>query len=92
MAHSASARKRIRQNASRRALNRWRKGSMRDALKTFRDRMTKGTVEEAREAMREASTLIDKTAQKGAVHKNAAARTKSRMSAALAKKEAEAAA
>lgn len=88
MAHSVSARKRIRQNASRRALNRWRKSGMRDALKDFRDRIAKGTVDEAREAMHKAGALLDKTAQKGAIHKNAAARTKSRMHSALAKREA----
>ena len=88
MAHSVSASKRIRQNATRRARNRWRVKSMRDAVKAFQDRLAKGTVDEARDALRTAGSLIDKTAQYGVIHKNAAARTKSRLNAALVKREA----
>lgn len=87
MAHSVSARKRIRQNATRRARNRWRVKSMREAVKAFRDRLAKGSVEEAREALKTAGSLIDKTAQKGVIHKNTAARTKSRLNAALVRRE-----
>ncbi len=89
MAHSVSARKRIRQNATRRARNRWRVRNMRTAVKAFRDRLAKGTIDEAREALRVAGSQIDKTAQKGVIHKNAAARAKSRMNAALVKRESE---
>lgn len=83
MAHSSSARKRIRQNVKRRALNRWRLRSMRLAIKEFRSRLAHGTVEEAAEAFRACSRVVDRTAQKGVIHKNQAARRKSRMSAAL---------
>ena len=54
----------------------------------FRDRLAKGTVDEARDALRTAGSLIDKTAQYGVIHKNTAARTKSRLNAALVKREA----
>jgi small subunit ribosomal protein S20 len=83
MAHSLSARKRIRQNVKRRALNRWRLRAMRMAIKEFRSKLTHGTIEEATDALRVCSRVVDRTAQKGVIHKNQAARRKSRMSAAL---------
>jgi small subunit ribosomal protein S20 len=92
MAHSLSARKRVRQNEAARARNRWRLRTMRDAIKVFRDKLVHGTAEEAAEALRTCSWIVDRTAQKGVIHKNQAARRKSRMSAALkAKKTAKAA-
>jgi small subunit ribosomal protein S20 len=91
MAHSLSAQKRVRQNADARARNRWRLRTMRDAVKTFRDKVAHGTVEDATTAFRETSRIVDRTAAKGVIHKNQAARRKSRMSAALmAKKTAKA--
>lgn len=86
MAHSLSARKRVRQNAMRRALNRWRVKSMRDAIKTFTTALASGSNEEAAKAFREAAAVVDKTAQKGVIHRNQAARRKSRMNARLKSK------
>jgi small subunit ribosomal protein S20 len=83
MAHSLSAQKRVRQNIKARARNRWRLRTMRDAIKTFRDKLVHGTVEEASEAMKACAKIVDRTAAKGVIHKNQAARRKSRMSAAL---------
>jgi small subunit ribosomal protein S20 len=92
MAHSLSALKRIRQNAKRRARNRWRLAGMREAMKTFTDKLAHGSLEEATAAFRAAARVVDRTAQKGVIHKNQAARRKSRMSARLkAKKQAPAA-
>ena len=92
MAHSLSARKRVRQNEAARARNRWRLRTMREAIKTFRDKLAHGTPAEAAEAMKACARIVDRTAQKGVIHKNQAARRKSRMSAALkAKKGAKAA-
>lgn len=79
MAHSNSAKKRIRQNISRRALNRWRTRAMREALKDFADKVTNGSNEEATASYRAASAIIDRTAQKGVIHRNQAARRKSRL-------------
>jgi small subunit ribosomal protein S20 len=91
MAHSLSARKRVRQNEAARARNRWRLRTLRESIKTFRDKLAHGTLAEATEAMRACAKIVDRTAQKGVIHKNQAARRKSRMSAALkAKKTAKA--
>lgn len=83
MAHSLSAKKRIRQNVTRRARNRWRLRSMRTAIKAFQTAVAAGDVAQATDAFRSASAIVDKTAQKGPIHRNQAARRKSRMSAAL---------
>jgi len=77
MAHSNSAKKRIRQNMKRRALNRWRLRSMRVAIKNFEESMSNNG--DAVAAYRTAASIVDKTAQKGVIHKNQAARRKSRM-------------
>ncbi len=83
MAHSLSAKKRIRQNAKRQARNRWRLRTMRTAIKGFLAKVTHGTVDEATEAFRSCARVIDRTAAKGVIHKNQAARRKSRLSAKL---------
>lgn len=83
MAHSNSAKKRIRQNVTRRARNRWRIKIMRNAIKTFDHALTHGSVEEATKAFRDAVQIVDRTAQKGVIHRNQAARRKSRMNARL---------
>jgi small subunit ribosomal protein S20 len=83
MAHSLSAKKRIRQNEKAHARNKWRLRTMREAVKTFRDKLAHGSVEEAAKAMQECAKIVDRTAAKGVIHKNQAARRKSRMSAAL---------
>jgi small subunit ribosomal protein S20 len=91
MAHSRTAKKRVRQNASARALNRWRLRDMREAFKNFNEQVSHGTLEQATEAFKKAIKIVDRTAQKGVIHKNQASRRKSRMSARLkAKKTAKA--
>ncbi|MEL6739068.1 MAG: 30S ribosomal protein S20 [Planctomycetota bacterium] len=79
MAHSLSAKKRIRQNVTRRALNRWRLRAMREAIKNFQGAVASGSVDDAKSAYREAVSVIDKTAQKGPIHRNQASRRKSRL-------------
>jgi small subunit ribosomal protein S20 len=83
MAHSNSARKRVRQNVSHRARNRWRLKGMRTAIKEFNQKIAQGSVEEAAAALRQVTKVIDRNAQKGVIHKNQAARRKSRLSARL---------
>ena len=83
MAHSPSSHKRIRQNAKRRAINRWRLRAMRDALREFADKLAHGSKDEASSAFRTACQVVDRSAQKGVIHRNQAARRKSRLSARL---------
>lgn len=83
MAHTLSAKKRIRQNVAARARNRWRLRAMREALKAFQGAVASGNADQAADAFRSASQIVDKTAQKGVIHRNQAARRKSRMSARL---------
>ena len=83
MAHSLSARKRVRQNAKRRAYNRWRLRDLRDALKELEDKFIHGQYDESQAAFRKACALLDRTAGKGVIHKNTAARKKSRLAAKL---------
>ena len=80
MAHSLSAKKRIRQNAKNKARNRWRLRSMRDAVREFMDKVAHGTEKEAAEAFQKVSKVVDRSTAKGVIHKNQAARRKSRMS------------
>lgn len=88
MAHSLSAKKRIRQNEKRRARNRWRMRTLRAAVKDAETKMQHGTVAEATEAVRAASRVLDKTAGQGVIHANAAARKKSRLNRRLKAKAA----
>ena len=83
MAHSNSAKKRIRQNITNRARNRWRIKNMRVAIKGFEDAMVDGTNEQATQAYRAAAAIVDRTAQAGVIHANQASRRKSRMNARL---------
>ncbi len=85
MANSVSARKRVRQNIRARARNRWRMKTLRDAIKDFDDKVIHREVDGAKDAYRKAARLLDKTASKGVIHKNNAARRKSRLNARLHK-------
>ncbi len=83
MAHSNSARKRIRQNIKHRGRNRWRLRTMRAAIKDFRAKLAADNLDEARESLKTCCAVIDKTAQKGVIHRNQAARRKSRLNKAF---------
>ena len=83
MASSKSAAKRIRQNAKHRARNRWRLRSMRHAIKELDEQILHGSTEQANEAFKNCARIIDISAAKGVIHKNQAARRKSRLSAKL---------
>jgi len=87
MAHSNSAKKRIRQNVKHKARNRWRMVTMRTAVKAFLDKVAHGSAAEAAEAYKACSQIIDRTAAKGVIHKNQASRRKSRLSAKLKAKK-----
>lgn len=85
MAHSLSAKKRVRQGLKRRGRNRWRKEKVKAAVKAFETSLHSGDKAKTAEQLRLASRVLDKVAAKGAIHKNAAARKKSRLAKALNK-------
>lgn len=85
MAHSLSAKKRIRQNAKRRGRNRWRKEQVKDVVKGFDDAVKSGDKTKAAEALKQAYKKLDQVAAKGAVHKKTASRRKSRLAKKLNK-------
>lgn len=87
MAHSRTAKKRVRQNATARARNRWRLRDMREAVKDFNEQILHGSYDQANESFKKVLKVIDRTAQKGVIHKNQASRRKSRMSARLKAKK-----
>lgn len=79
MAHSLSAKKRVRQNAKRRVINRARKSMVKTQTKLFLEAITAGDVEKASEQFKLLTKKLDKVASSSTMHKNTAARTKSRM-------------
>jgi small subunit ribosomal protein S20 len=81
MAHSLSAKKRIRQNDKARARNRWRRSRIKDTTKAFLTAVTAGDVPQAEETLKAATKTLDKIAATGTIHKNTAARRKSRLAA-----------
>lgn len=84
MANKKSAIKRIRQNEKRRVHNRLFRGSARTEVKKARLAMESGELESARTATQVAIVALDKAAAKGVIHKNNAARRKSRLMKKLA--------
>lgn len=79
MAHSLSAKKRVRQNVKRRARNRARKEVLKDQLKNFNAAITGGDLKKADTELRLVTKRLDKVAAKGTIHKNTAARKRSRL-------------
>ncbi len=88
MAHSLSAKKRIKQNEGRRERNTARKSVMRTQIKKFRRAIEIGDADVARTELPKCMSLIDKAAKAGAIYKNTADRTKSKLSKALEKVQA----
>ncbi|MEM1211335.1 MAG: 30S ribosomal protein S20 [Planctomycetota bacterium] len=86
MAHSASAKKRVRQNVKQRARNRWRKVRYREAIKEYRETLLHGSVEDAETQLSGLYKLLDQVASTPAMHKNTAGRYKSRLAAKLVEK------
>lgn len=83
MANSASARKSARQAAARRLLNAGLRSEYRTAVKSVRKAVSAGDAKAASDALRSAASTIDRIADKKIVHKNKAARHKSRLAAAV---------
>ncbi len=79
MANIKSQIKRNKQNEKRRVRNRVYRGSARSFVKKARLAIEAGEKESAVEATRVAISALDKAAEKGIIHKNNAARRKSRL-------------
>ncbi len=92
MANIKSAKKRILQNEKSRLRNRHYIGGSRKAVKNARTIVDSGDITGAEEAIREACAQLDRAAGKGVIHKNNAARRKSRLMKAYHRARAEASA
>lgn len=87
MANTRSAIKRMRQNPKRNLRNRFFAGRARTFVKRARLALGGDSAAEARTVTLEAVSALDKAAEKGILHKNNAARRKSRLMRQLAKLE-----
>ena len=79
MANLRSAIKRVRQSERRRVRNRLVSASTRTMVRKARVAIAEGEQAMSAEAVREAISALDKAAQKGIIHRNNAARRKSRL-------------
>ena len=79
MAHSISAKKRVRQNLKARARNRARKEQIKEPVKAFNSAITAQDWKKAEESLKTAVKQMDRIATKGTIHKNTAARKRSRL-------------
>jgi len=89
LANHKSALKRIRSNEKKRLRNRMWRSRTRTEAKQANAAIQAGDLEEARKATIEAIRVLDKAANKGVLHKNNAARRKSRLMKRLAALEAQ---
>ncbi len=79
MAHTRSAKKRIRQAEKRRLLNRYHISRMKTAIKRINEAIKNKDLETAEKLLPIAQKLAYRAAAKGAIHKNEAARRVSRI-------------
>jgi small subunit ribosomal protein S20 len=77
VAHSKSALKRWRQNERARERNKSVRSASRTSVRNAREAITGGSDADA--AIREATRVLDRAAKRNVIHKNAAARQKSRL-------------
>jgi small subunit ribosomal protein S20 len=83
MANSAQARKRARQNVAQRDRNMSLRSQLRTAIKHVRKAISSSDKSNAQTVFQDSAAMIDSIADKGIIHKNKAARHKSRLSAAI---------
>jgi len=85
MPNIQSAKKRLKQSRVRREKNRSTKSAIRTECKKVLAAVSAGNVEQAEAELRKAAKLLDQSASKRVIHRNAAARTKSRLAAKIKK-------
>lgn len=83
MANSAQARKRARQAVKQRGHNASLRSALRSAVKKVAKAIEAGDKAAAKAVFQESESVIDRIADKKIIHKNKAARHKSRLSAAI---------
>tara|TARA_B100001057_G_scaffold364766_1_gene367756 strand:+ start:38639 stop:38902 length:264 start_codon:yes stop_codon:yes gene_type:complete len=83
MANSKQAIKRAKQNAETYKLRHAQRSMVRTAVKAVRASIDEKDVTKAKELLKTAEKVLDSSASKKVIHKNAAARTKSRLSKAI---------
>ena len=79
MPNHKSAEKRMRQNEKRRKINRGNRSKLRSSIRNLRSVLSAGDKAQINELLPVTVSTIDKAVQKGVLHKNAAARFKSRL-------------
>ncbi len=79
MPNHKSAEKRDRQNIKRRAINRNNRSSLRTQIKKLRAALDGSDQKESQGLLNPTVSMIDKAVNKGILHKNTAARYKSRL-------------
>jgi len=79
MATSRSAKKNIRKNRKQRAVNRGRKAELKSMTKGVTTLLEAKNAAEGATALKLLQAKLDKAAQRGTIHKNKAARKKSRL-------------
>ena len=79
MANHKSALKRVRQNAKRNEINRSNRSKLRTQIKKLRTALSTADKSQSTELLNPTVSLIDKAVNKGLIHKNTAARYKSRL-------------
>jgi small subunit ribosomal protein S20 len=83
VANSKSAEKRIKVNRTKRAIRVAHKSALKTTIKRYLQSL-EGDRDQAQDNLRKAIRALDKAAARGIIHKNAAARTKSRLTKKLA--------
>jgi small subunit ribosomal protein S20 len=81
MANHVSSLKRSRQTTAKTAVNRANKTKLRGTLRTLREAIAAGDQKTLDGVYRQTASLLDKSVQKGVLHKNTASRYKSRLNA-----------
>lgn len=79
MANTSSAKKAVRQAARRTEVNKARKSNMRSSVRKVEQAINSGDRTAAEQALKIAEPALMRSAQKGVLHKNAAARKVSRL-------------
>jgi small subunit ribosomal protein S20 len=79
MPQTKSAKKRLRQNLKRRARNRSNKSAVKTQIKKVREAVAAGNLDAAATEFKVASKKLDQAASAKTIHRNSAARHKSRL-------------